>query len=280
MFPVGQEDARAVVARFAGVTHRLVALSSGDVYRAYGRLLGSEPGDPEPVPLDEDASLREKLFPYRNAAAGPSEWTYHYEKILAERAVLASTALPGTVLRLPAVYGPGDPHRRFRPHLRRMDDDRPAILLETVQAGWRWTHGYVENVAEAIALAVVDSRAMGRVYNVGEQNVPTVAERVQEIAREAGWKGSIVSLPNSRLPEHLRMPYEPRQDLVLDVRRLGSELDFTEPVSREEGMRRTIAWERANPPKEGDPGTTEYAAEDAALGKSSTFDRQAPVHPG
>jgi hypothetical protein len=34
----------------------------------------------------------------------------------------------------------------------------------------------------------------------------------------------------------------------------------------EEGLRRTIAWERANPPETGDPGPAEYAAEDAALG--------------
>lgn len=108
MFPVGQDDTRAAVAHFAGIAKRMVAISSGDVYRAYGRLLGSESGRPEPVPLDENAPLRETFFPYRAAAAGPSDWTYHYEKILAERVVLPSTALPGTVLRLPAVYGPGD----------------------------------------------------------------------------------------------------------------------------------------------------------------------------
>jgi nucleoside-diphosphate-sugar epimerase len=74
-----------------------------------------------------------------------------------------------------------------------------------------------------------------------------------------------VSLPSERLPQHLRTPYEPRQDLVLDVRRFSAELDFTEPVTREEGIRRTIAWERANPPGEGDPGAAEYVAEDKAL---------------
>ena len=30
-------------------------------------------------------------------------------------------------------------------------DGRPAILLSDVRAGWRWTRGYVENVAAAIA---------------------------------------------------------------------------------------------------------------------------------
>ena len=266
MFPVGQDDTRAAVARFAGITKRIVAISSGDVYRAYGRLLGSEPGPPEPVPLKENAALRESLYPYRGTAAGPADWTYHYDKILVERAVLANSAPEGTVLRLPAVYGPGDPYRRLRSYIKRMDDGRPAILLETAQAAWRWTHGYVENVAQAIALAVLDERTAGQVYNIGESSVPTVAERVRLIGRVAGWDGAIVPLPADQLPQHLRAPYEPRQDLVLDVSRFRTELDFTEPIALEEGLRRTIAWERANPPETGDPGPAEYAAEDAALG--------------
>lgn len=265
MFPVGQDDARAAVARFAGVARRMVALSSGDVYRAYGRLLGTEPGPAEPVPLDENAPLREALYPYRHIADDPADWTFHYEKILAERAVLSHPSLPGTVLRLPAVYGPGDPYRRLRPYIKRMDDRRPAILLESAQAEWRWTHGYVENVAQAIVLAVVDGRAAGNIYNVGEADTPTVAERVRRIGRLAGWKGEIVPIDSERLPPHLRAPYEPRQDLVIDTSRLRDELDFAEVHSTDEGLRRTIEWEHANSPTSGDPGVVEYAAEDAVL---------------
>jgi nucleoside-diphosphate-sugar epimerase len=264
MFPVGEDDARATVARFIGVARRLVALSSGDVYRAYGRLLGTEPGPPEPVPLDENAPLRETLFPYRSAAAGPSDWTYHYEKILAERAFLGSR-LPTTVLRLPAVYGPGDPHHRFRPYVKRMDDQRPAILLEEAQATWRWTHGYVEDVARAIALAVSDERGAGQVYNIGEATVPTMAERVRKVGELSGWKGTVVSVSSDRLPAHLRTPYQPRQDLVVETSRVRRELGFREAVPTDEGLLRTIEWERAHPPETREPGAAEYAAEDAAL---------------
>jgi nucleoside-diphosphate-sugar epimerase len=204
------------------------------------------------------------LFPYRHGAAGPADWTYHYEKILVERALLASR-LPATVLRLPAVYGPGDPYRRIRPYIKRMEDRRPAILLETAQAAWRWSHGYVENVAQAVARAVMDERAVGKSYNVGEAAVPTMAERVRRIGEVMGWPGDIVPLSQDRLPPHLRGPFEPRQHLVMDTSRVRAELEFSESITPETGLQRTIEWERSNPPESGDPGPQEYSAEDAVL---------------
>ena len=264
MFPVGEDDTKAAIARFIGVARRIVAISSGDVYRAYARLLGTEPGPLEPIPLDEDAPLRSVLFPYRDTAKGPADWTYHYEKILAERALL-SARIPATVLRLPAVYGPGDPYRRLRSCVKRMEDRRPAILVETVQANWRWTHGYVEDVALAIAAAAMDDRAVGRVYNIGESATPTMVERVQLIGRLMGWSGVVIPLPREQLPEHLRTPYEPRQHLVMETGRIRTELGWREQVTAEEALGRTITWEKANPPQSGDPGPEEYAAEDAVL---------------
>lgn len=269
MFPVGAEDSRTAVARFTGITQRIVAVSSGDVYRAYGRLLNTEPGPPEPMPLQEDAPLRETHFPYREAAAGPMDWTYHYDKVLAERALLESS-LPATILRLPAVYGPGDPHHRLRPYVRRIQNQRPVILIDALQAGWRWTHGYVEDVARAIAAAVVDSRATGKVYNVGEASTPTMAERVHRIGRLMGWRGQLRSMNREGLPPHLHLPFEARQDLVMDSRRIRVELDYTEAVSDEEGLRRTIEYEQRSQVVPGDPGVQEYAAEDEAVQRGDT----------
>jgi nucleoside-diphosphate-sugar epimerase len=264
MFPVGEDDTRAAIARFVGVIQRIVAISSGDVYRAYGRLLGTEPGPPEPLPLGEESPLREHHFPYRPSAAGPADWSYHYDKILAERALL-SGPIPPTVLRLPAVYGPGDPYRRLRPYIKRMLDSRPGILMSAAQAGWRWSHGYVEEIGRAIASAVMDPRAAGRVYNLGEPSVPTMAERVARLGALMDWRGTIVVLPHNQLPPHLRAPFEPNQDLVMDTRRVRAELGFSESLSGDEGLERTIAWERSNPPERGDPDAEMYALEDVAM---------------
>ena len=89
--------------------------------------------------------------------------------------------LPATILRLPMTYGPGDYQHRLYPYLSRMDDGRDVILLDETSAGWRSTWGYVENVTAAIALAVTDERAAGRVYNVADAGNPTLKEWVEAV---------------------------------------------------------------------------------------------------
>lgn len=146
-----------------------------------------------------------------------------------------------------------------------MDDGRPAILLDAGQAGWRWTKGYVEDLALAVVLAVTDERATGQIYNVGERDTPTWAEWVAAIGRAASWAGKIVVVPQDRLPRHLASDDRTEQQLVADTTRIREELGYREWVSHEEALRRTIAWERAHPPEQIDPARFDYAAEDAAL---------------
>lgn len=131
MIPMNEHDARSVMRVFRGIAQRVVAISSQDVYRAYDILRRRHPGSPDPVPLTEDAPLREKLYPYDREGAE------EYEKILVEKVVMGDPLLPGTVLRLPMVYGPGDYQHRLFPYLKRMDDGRPAIVPEEGMAGWQ-----------------------------------------------------------------------------------------------------------------------------------------------
>lgn len=259
MVPMNERDARGVVDVFRGVAGRVVAVSSEDVYRAYDIVRGLHPGPPDPVPLAEDAPLRGRLYPYERPEIE------EYEKILVERVVMGDPTLPGTVLRLPMVYGPGDYMHRMHPYLERMEDGRPAILLEGGMASWRWTMGFVEDVAAAIALAVIDERAAGRVYNVGEPDPPPYGRWVREIGDAAGWSGEIVEVPADDMPAPLLLGGDFAQDWVVDTGRIRRELGFAETVSREEAIRRTVEWERANPPENKDAEEFDYAAEDAAL---------------
>src|SRR5579884_4005429 len=201
MVPIGSEDTHAALEVVRGITSRVVAISSIDVYRAYGRLQCTEPGPPDPIPLAENAQLRQRLYPYRSetprSRSDVDHWKDDYEKILVERAVMSEADLSGTILRLPMVYGPGDPQHRLFGYIKRMEDRRPAIILDEGTAAWRSSRGYVENVAAAIALAVVDERAQGRIYNVGEDHALSEAEWVRAIGSVGGWPGDIVTAPRA-----------------------------------------------------------------------------------
>ena len=136
-----ESEAVAVMNAFRGIAERIVAISSQDVYRSYGILLRNENTSPNVTPINEEAELRSVLFPYRNVAEGPDDPKYNYDKIPVEREIMSDAELSGTVLRLPATYGPGDKQHRLYEYLKRMDDGCPFILLEEDEAKWRWTHG-------------------------------------------------------------------------------------------------------------------------------------------
>ncbi len=269
LIPATEQDAQMLMSTFKGISQRVVAISSGDVYRAYGVLLRTESGPVEPVPLTEDSPLRQQLYPMRDMPQRPYNFPADYEKIVVERVVMGDPDLPGTVLRLPMIYGSRDPLHRLFGYLQRMNDQRPAIVLEEGVAKWRSPRGYVENVAAAIALAVTDDRATGRIYNVSEAEAFSEAEWVRQIGQVVGWKGEVVTVPSDRLPPHLREQGNTDQHWVFDTSRIRTELGYDEPVPRLEALQRTIDWERSHPPNEilqgAAPEMIDYATEDAVL---------------
>jgi nucleoside-diphosphate-sugar epimerase len=212
---MGAVDGHAATEAFRGRTGRLVLLSSGDVYRAYGRFTGMESGPIEKGLLTEGAPLRSVLFPYRRKALSPQALEYWYEKILAERAILSAQDLPGTVLRLPKVYGPGS------------NDDLATVYRYRCYSDCRWTHGFVENVAAAVELAALHPAAGGGIYNAGEIYTPTIAERLN-------------GLPPSSIEPDLSCDFDFTQDIAYDTNLIRSELGYREVVPEEEGVRRTL----------------------------------------
>jgi nucleoside-diphosphate-sugar epimerase len=112
-------------------------------------------------------------------------------------------------------------------------------------AGWRWTHGFAEDVAEAVVLAAMNSFSAGRVYNVGERCIPTMAERLGEFARVASWRGRIFEVPASSLSEADRMAFDFAHHFVCDTTRIRTELGYNEVVSPEVSLRRTLDYEMA-----------------------------------
>ena len=212
---LSEADALAASSVLAGRTGRIVVLSSGDVYLAYGRFMRLEPGLPEPDVLDADRSpLRGKLYPYRTDATAPGTLAYEYDKILVEQ-VFRAGVVPSVILRLPKVYGAGG------------NADFATVYGFAEHTEWRWTHGYVENVAAAIVLAATHPQAVGRVYNVGEQVTPTVGERLRNLPAGAGTQA-------------IGKDYDFRQNIVYDTSPIRIELGFKEPIGYLEGLARTL----------------------------------------
>jgi nucleoside-diphosphate-sugar epimerase len=208
MIAMSEADAETLVD--ANIAPRIVVLSSADVYRQYDLLRRVIRGPVAPLPLSEKAPLRDALFPYGGS----------YEKILVERSVMR---VPGaTVLRLPAVYGPGDPQRRLDAWRQR------RVSMTPDYAEWRWTRGYVDNVADAIVLAALRDGAAGRIYNVGEPDAPTEAEWASLCGAEVELVASVDGLPG----------YDWRFHLVTDTTAIREELGYAERVSRADAVTR------------------------------------------
>jgi len=216
MIAMGEVDAIAALQFFRGRVGRAVWISSGDVYLAYGRFTGVEPGPVVPGLLREDSRLRSVLYPYRDSAKPPDDIANIYDKILVERVAMSCPELSATVLRLPKVYGPGE------------NANLATVYGFRNHPEWRWTHGYVENVARAIVLATISPMAAGRIYNVGETHTPTMRER-------------LAKLPPSSLPVNDDPKFNFEQDIIYDATRLRNELGYRELVPEEEAMRTVAA---------------------------------------
>ena len=231
---------------FCGIAQRIVMLNSIDVYRAIGVSNGTEDGPLQDIPLTEESDLRRNLHPYSpenmNFLRQIFSWaTDDYDKIPAEWAVMNDGKLPGTVLRLPMVYGPGDRLHRFYPVVKRIAGGRRNIIFPETLAAWRSPRGYVENVAAAIALAATDDRATGRIYNVCEEPAFSELEWARMIAGEMDWDGEFIVLPEKRTPRHLLRPGNAAQHWTASSARIRHELGYHEPIAVEEAIRERYA---------------------------------------
>ena len=262
-------QAEALMKTLRGVTRRVVAISSMDIYRACGVLHETESGELQSLPLTEDSELRTK------AAYAPDQvrmmrnifsWVNEeYDKIPVERVIMSDSELPGTVLRLPMVYGPADPLHRLYPVVKRILDGRRQIILPEDVARWRGPKGYVEDVAHAISIAATSESAALRVYNVAEADALTELEWAHLVAKELGWDGEFVVLPRERAPKHLVHHGNWAQHWVASSDRIRRELGYRELFTRSEAIRRTVAYERENAPQQVPGAQFDYGTEDEAL---------------
>jgi len=234
---------------------RLVVLSSGDVYRAYGSLHADL--DTDAVPVDETAPLRVDRYPYRGKVAGLDD----YDKLDVEEVYGLRGA---TICRLPGVYGEYDYQRREEFILRRVRAGRTRI---PIGAGTLlFSRGYVRDIAKGIRLALQSESATRQVFNFAERRTWSIALLARKILEAAGASAELVRIRDeSLLPEDLGITKIASQHLLMDATKARSQLGWTD-TDPMEALRRTVGWHLAHQPQDPDPG---FAADDRALASES-----------
>ncbi|MFO0669763.1 MAG: NAD(P)-dependent oxidoreductase [Polyangiaceae bacterium] len=220
---------------------RAVVLSSADVYAQFGRLNGVSSDAAIRATLDEHAPPSPP-FPFRTV--GPHEGGPDYDKKDVEavfRALPRTTGAPAVVLRLPIVYGPRDPKRRFGPLVDALDGGLTRLPVAG-GASLRLSHVDVEDAAQAIVLAATSPElaAIDHVLNVGEAAVPTMGERALAIARVMGRPLALEETHEPLPPEWGLFGRFPC-DVVLDTHRIRSVLGYAEADSAERSLARLVA---------------------------------------
>jgi nucleoside-diphosphate-sugar epimerase len=239
------EHAQSVARVFAGRVARSVHLSCGSVY------------GPDPIcPVDETTEVvRADRAPADIAA-----------QIAADEVVMSAAAeedLPAVVVRLPHLYGPRDPACAEWFFAKRALDGRPHIALP--DAGLHICHrGFLQNMAWGIAQALSARRAAGRLYNLGEEKLYTLAQLAQGIARALDHRWDLYSVPG-----HLwTTPYASTR--FFDLRKARAQLRYRDRMIPRDGLELTMAW-LAQRPRGDDwswPGIDDpfdYAREDALI---------------
>jgi uncharacterized protein YbjT (DUF2867 family) len=114
-------------------------------------------------------------------------------------------------------------------------------VLSEQEARWRWSRGYVANVAAAIVAALTDPLAAGRTYNVGEPDALPQATWLQRVAAVANLDTTVRTSPNAEQSD--APPFNWAYSMALDTRRIRTELKFAEEISHPQALVRSVLWE-------------------------------------
>ncbi|MBZ5712893.1 NAD-dependent epimerase/dehydratase family protein [Nannocystis pusilla] len=166
----------ASAARAAAVK-RFVFTSTGLVYGGTGGRTASEDDPCTPVPA------------------------YPVSKLAAERALFALDGIDVRVLRLPFVYGDGDPHI-----------EEAVPMMRGFPPAQRMSIAHHADVAQAVFRVLETASPSHRIYNVADDEAPDLATLFASVGAPP---------PDGSAAEAAR-PF----DVVLDVRRIREDLGF------------------------------------------------------
>jgi UDP-glucose 4-epimerase len=172
-------------------------------------------------------------------SVGEARWTYAVSKLAGEHmahAYHSELGLPSVSVRPFNIYGPGQ-----------IGGGAIRAFIESALAGSDLEiHGdgsqirawcYVDDMVEALLLALEHPSAVGESFNVGNaRSAVTIYDLATRIKRLSGCPGEIRFVPLDYTDVELRIP---------NVDKARTLLGFEARVELDEGLERTIAWYRA-----------------------------------
>jgi len=186
-------------------------------------------------------------------------------QIAADELVMEAAAggLPAVLIRLPELYGPRDPRCAEWFFARRVLDGRKRIALP--DGGLHICHrGFVQNMARGVVQALTARKAVGQLYNLGEEKLYTLAQLAQAVAKALDHEWELYSVPG-----HLwATPHA--YTCFFDLRKARAQLRYKDRMIPRDGLELTLAW-LCQQPRGQDwrwPGIEDpfdYAREDALI---------------
>ncbi len=218
-----------LAARAAGTT-RVVYTSSTSVY-----------GNPRYLPINEDDPLS-LLTPYAvSKLAGEHYCMAFYE----------SYGLPATAVRYSNIYGPGqDPANPYCGVVAKFVEALFAGRAPVIHGDGSQTRDFtfIDDAVEATLMAATSERSLGEVFNVGTGVETSVNQLAATLIQ-------LIGVP-------VRPAHTDRRDVdnirrrVVNIEKTRRTLRWVPEVTLEEGLRRTVEWQRQRDAGRGAPNAT------------------------
>ena len=169
-------------------------------------------------------------------SAGEARWVYAVSKIAGEHlahAYYREHGLPTVTLRPFNIYGPGQTGEgALQIFIRRALKSEPITIYGDGTQIRAWC--YVDDMVDALLLALEDPRAIGESFNIGNARAVTTI---------FGLAGTVCRVLNSKSEIIFREPLSADIELrIPETRKAEQVLGFKAKVDLEEGIRRTARW--------------------------------------
>ena len=251
---------RRIAEAAAGRCGRFVSVGGVPAVRGWmNPWLPDPPG--VPVPVGEEGST----------VTDPAEDEKGYRVARTEEVVFAHHP-DAAHLRYPYAYGPYQLVPREWSIVRRILDGRRRVVVADDGLTLHH-HGYTENLAHAVLLAVDrPDAAAGLVFHAGDDEVLSIRQVIELCAAELDRELQLVSMPHDlAVPARPLLTQPSPAHRVLDTSRLRTRLGYRDVVPARAAVGRTARWLVEHRPDPGGPEEQiltdpfDYEAEDALM---------------